>query len=130
MVGKRRVLLVEDDPEHAQLIRDCLALDGSFIVDWVDYAHLIWDALDNNTYHIVLLDYRLPDGNGLDVLDEINDRCYQIPVVMVTAQGDEQVAAQSVQRGAADYVVKKIDLFSELYFLWANTMKILLLKAR
>jgi PAS domain S-box-containing protein len=55
----------------------------------------------------VLLDYRLPDRDGLEVLEELTaDAEGQVPVVMLTGQGDESVAVQAMRRGAQDYLVK------------------------
>jgi two-component system cell cycle sensor histidine kinase/response regulator CckA len=58
-------------------------------------------------YDVVLLDYRLPGENALDVLRTICvERALRVPVVIVTGQGDEDVAAQTLRLGATDYLVK------------------------
>ena len=64
------------------------------------------DAKGRDAYEIILLDYMLPDGTGLDVLKQLPERDCQIPVIMVTGQGSEQIAAQAIQNGAADYLIK------------------------
>ena len=109
-----RVLIVEDDPGHAQIIQDYLTMDESFMVEWVDCVEDMWAELQEGGYDIVLLDYRLPDGNGLEVLAEISTRGFELPVLMVTARGDERVAAKAIRLGAADYVVKDADYFLSL----------------
>lgn len=56
---------------------------------------------------LLLLDYRLPGDSGLNILKSVRiERGYDIPVVIVTGQGDEEVAALTMRLGAADYVVK------------------------
>ncbi|MGO9021417.1 MAG: PAS domain S-box protein, partial [Syntrophobacteraceae bacterium] len=57
-------------------------------------------------YDVILLDYRLPDMNALDLFKELQVLKQDLPVVFVTGQGDEEVAAQAVRLGAMDYVVK------------------------
>ncbi len=58
-------------------------------------------------YDVVMLDYRLPGHSGLDVLKVLREeRGLDLPVVMVTGQGSEEVAAMAMRLGATDYVVK------------------------
>jgi signal transduction histidine kinase/DNA-binding response OmpR family regulator len=64
------------------------------------------EALERGSFSLVLLDYSLPRMNGLEVLAEIRRRGVQVPVVMVTGQGDERVAVEAMQAGAVDYLVK------------------------
>jgi two-component system, cell cycle sensor histidine kinase and response regulator CckA len=109
-----RVLLVEDDPGHAQIVQDYFSLAESFLVEWVDCVEDLWVELKQGGYDVVLLDFRLPDGNGLDALVEISARGYDLPVLMVTARGDERVAAEAIRLGAADYIVKQSDYFMAL----------------
>ena len=58
---------------------------------------------------IVLLDINLPDGDGLEFLEEIgtDQAINKLPVIMLTGQGDERIAVRAMKLGAADYLVKK-----------------------
>lgn len=71
------------------------------------------DALQR--YHVLLMDYRLPGMNALDLIKELelHDR-QDIPVVLVTGQGDEEIAAQALRLGVADYVVKNQGYLQQL----------------
>ncbi len=109
-----RVLLLEDDYDQAEMIYEFLQLAGPFTVDLVNDIKSLWSRLTEGEYDVLLLDYKLPDGNGLDVLDDLPKRGYDIPVIMITGQGDEKIAAQSIQRGAMDYVVKGSDYLLSL----------------
>lgn len=104
--SKYHLLVVDDDQEQAGLISDYLGLSGPFDVELAFDTHSLWERVAARPYDAILLDYHLGDGNGLDILNELPRRGYQIPVVMVTGQGDERVATQAIQRGAVDYLVK------------------------
>ena len=96
------VLLVEDNPDHGHLIERRLRDEG---VD-VRRASTGREALASLTgMDLVLLDYRLPDMTGLEMLQEIR-RVGGPSVVMVTGMGSEEVAVEAMRAGAIDYVVK------------------------
>jgi two-component system cell cycle sensor histidine kinase/response regulator CckA len=106
MTDTYRVLIVDDDAEHAEMVTEFLKISGPFMVDWAGNVNALWARLAGNTYDILLLDYRMPDGNGLDALVEINNRNYKVPVIMITGQGNERVAVRAMQLGAVDYLIK------------------------
>lgn len=100
------ILIVDDNPDHAQLAVEFLGLSGYPQVTLAHSAADLWARLAAETYDVILLDHNLPDSSGLDVLSDIARRGHRVPVVMVTGRGDERVAAQAIQRGAIDYLVK------------------------
>jgi PAS domain S-box-containing protein len=106
MSDSYRVLIVDDDAEHAEMVSEFLKISGMFVLDWAGNVNSLWNCLEAKAYDIILLDYRMPDGNGLDALVEINNRHYQVPVIMVTGQGNERVAVRAMQLGAVDYLIK------------------------
>ena len=70
-------------------------------------AHLPATTGEQCAWDVLLLDYRLPGMNALEVLKTLHDeRCVHVPVVLVTGQGDEEAAAQALRLGASDYLVK------------------------
>ncbi len=66
--------------------------------------------LASTTTDVALLDLRLPDGSGLDLLDALIDADPDLPVIMMTAYGSVADAVDAMQRGARDYVQKPLDL--------------------
>ncbi|MGH2524986.1 MAG: response regulator, partial [Anaerolineales bacterium] len=109
MTDSLRVLIVDDNEDHARLAAEFLMASGSFAIEVAQDLQELWDYLAAQEFDVVLLDYNLPDGNGLEALAEFPERGHRVPVVMVTGRGDERVAAQAIQRGAIDYLVKAGD---------------------
>lgn len=114
MIENNRILLVDDDREQAEMVREYLRLSGFPSVDHVVSLKELWERLQRQPYDLILLDYMLSDGTGLDALKEIARRNIDLPVVMVTGQGDERIAATAIQHGAVDYIVKTSDYLNHL----------------
>jgi two-component system, cell cycle sensor histidine kinase and response regulator CckA len=100
------VLVVDDDDEHAEWIAEFLRISGPFTSDRAKDVAELWTQLYNHSYDTILLDYKLPDGTGLDALVEMQNRGYLVPVIIVTGQGDERIAVKAMHLGAADYMIK------------------------
>jgi len=102
------VLLVEDNEEHAQLLRGLL-VDSDEPVFEVSHFTTLRDALDGldlHSPHIILLDLTLPDSEGLNTFLRMQRRVPELPVVVLTGHDDEALAVETVHRGAQDYLVK------------------------
>ncbi|MBL7176127.1 MAG: response regulator [Desulfobacteraceae bacterium] len=103
-----KILLAEDNADHRELIS--LALAGHDpawqVEEVVSGEEALYRLAEGNAYDLVLLDYRLPKRDGLNVLEEFMQGVVLPPVVMITGEGDEQVAVEAMKGGAYDYVVK------------------------
>ncbi len=99
-----RVLVVDDDPSLARLIQHLLTVQGFGPTTHVTTGRDALQALDE--IDIVLLDHELPDASGLEILDAIRARPAPPAVVMITAHGNESLAATALRRGADDYLAK------------------------
>jgi len=104
-----RILLVEDNADHRELMR--LALtghDSTWEVEGVGSGEeALCLLLGGEVFDLVFLDYSLPLRDGLWFLGEIRRGKASPPVVMVTGRGDEGVAVEAMKRGAYDYMVKQ-----------------------
>ena len=110
-----RVLLVDDDVDHAMIVRRTLERQGGFSVKHVVDGPACLEALaQEQDFGVVLLDYSLPRMNGLEVLAKIREGAVAVPVVMATGQGDERIAVQAMNTGAIDYVMKTSGYFATL----------------
>jgi two-component system cell cycle response regulator len=104
-VQKLRLLIIEDDVDQRDLIRE--TLEDQFGRGTVTGVSTIADALaqDLASFDMILSDYNLPDGSGLELVEEIRRRC-STPVIMVTGENVGQIAIEAIKRGATDYIVK------------------------
>lgn len=109
-----RVLIVEDEPDVSMLAGDLLKRELSARVEVAADCASARKSLSAGNFDVVLLDYRLPDGDGLALLGEISQASSPPAVVMVTGHGDERVAASAFKLGASGYVVKDESLSSTL----------------
>lgn len=104
-----RILLVEDEPALARTMRDFLMLEN-YTVDVAPTVALASDALAADDYDAVVLDLTLPDGDGLDLLAEIQSRAEVPAVIMVTARGSVEDRIAGLRKGADDYLPKPFSL--------------------
>ena len=101
------ILLVEDNPDHAELIRRVLERQSRPVqVTAVGSGADCLEMLRHHSYSAVLLDYTLSGMDGLTVLKKIRQQGHTPPVIMVTGQGDEAVVVEAMQEGASDYLIK------------------------
>lgn len=105
-----RILLVEDDPADARLVRRKLERELSR-PDWfrLDHASFLQQALDligKGDHDVILLDLNLPDSEGVDTVRRVRETEPKTPVVVFTVAGDEETALAALRAGAQDYLVK------------------------
>lgn len=100
-----RLLLVEDEVELSELVVEQLTAFGH-AVDSVDCVEDALAALATIAYDVVLLDLRLPDGDGLDVLRYLRGRTASTPVIALTARAAIEDRVRGLNAGADDYVTK------------------------
>jgi two-component system phosphate regulon response regulator PhoB len=104
---KTTILIVEDEPAIVELLTFTLRAAGWHVVVAVDAAGA-WDALQRELPALVLLDWMLPDQNGLQLLGRIRAerRLQNLPVIMLTAKSMEEDKVAGLDKGADDYVTK------------------------
>jgi DNA-binding response OmpR family regulator len=102
-------LHVEDEPDFADLVGAQLRGRG-FIVDHVADAEGARSALETAQFGLVLLDRRLPDGEGLSVIEAVRRTQVKAPVIVVTALDAANRAVEGLDLGADDYIRKPFDI--------------------
>jgi len=114
-VEKSNILIVDDNEDHQILMEESLK-------QFIREANIVFAGtgeecfleLSKKNYDVVVVDFNLSDMNGLEVLRSMNYKEYNIPVVMVTAFGDENIAVDAMKLGACDYIVKSEDYLKRL----------------
>src|SRR5450830_115068 len=108
MTPTTRILYAEDNPQDADRARSHLQLLApEFEIEIADTGQGCLDQLRETEFDLLLLDHRLPDMDGLDVLKTLVHAGLQFPVVMVTGEGDEDLVVKALRLGAANYVPKQ-----------------------
>lgn len=104
-----RILLVEDDDEQAELLEEYLTISGPFVTERTNTIKGFWKQISSVKYDAILMDYSLPDGDGLSTLGRLTYRNHSLPVFMISGHSDERLAIRAMQLGAKDYLVKGTD---------------------
>ena len=101
-------LIIDDDEEVAALLARFVAKAGlnSQTVHSLKAARSVLSSISPD---VILLDLRLPDGSGLDYLTELRAKVPQIPVVMVTGEGEVDLAVKAMRNGAKDFLLKPVE---------------------
>src|SRR6266566_959563 len=103
------ILLVEDDPGQAALLRETLTDIEQLDIE-VTHVTRLGEAKQQlrsgSGFDVVLLDLSLPDSRGLSSLTGLLDTAQDVPIVVLTAMDDQALAIQALRSGAQDYLVK------------------------
>ena len=108
-----KLVIIEDDDAHFQLIKRAIIKaypDAS--IHYFQEAAGCLERLDEINPDLVIADYLLPGMNGIEFLEFLNREKRDIPVIIITGQGDENIAIQAMKLGAWDYLVKSGDFFT------------------
>ncbi|MBF0626658.1 MAG: response regulator [Magnetococcales bacterium] len=104
------ILLIEDHPAEAQLIRELLegSMLDSFRVAHADTLHHGLQSLTQNLFQLILLDLNLPDSQGLATLHAVRAAHPRLPIIILTNLDDKELALEGVRCGAQDFLVKTV----------------------
>ena len=100
-----RILLVEDTPALARTYKGFLRHE-EFALDHVESGGAAKEALKSGDYDLLLLDLRLPDVPGEEIMAWMRESGTELPVIVITAQGSVGVAVEAMQAGAVDFLMK------------------------
>jgi two-component system response regulator AtoC len=108
-MAQDRVLIVEDEKLIRWSIKSRLEEKG-YIVSEVDSGKKAFDLLEEEDFDLMLLDFRLPDTTGLEILRRVRQEAPETSVVMMTAYGTVESAVEAMKLGAFDYLTKPVNL--------------------
>ena len=108
-MDKSKILIAEDEKTQRDLLEGFLKKEG-FSVEAVANGREALQKIEKDYFDVVLVDYKMPELDGLHTLREIRKLYPDLPVVMMTAYGTVETAVASMKEGALDYLTKPIDL--------------------
>ncbi|MBQ7678604.1 MAG: response regulator transcription factor [Butyrivibrio sp.] len=106
MESKQRVMIVEDEARMRKLVRDFLTRDGFEVIEAADGQEGLDIFFSRGGIDLILLDVMMPRKNGYEVCQEIRDSGSTVPIIMLTAKGEEQDELQGFDLGADEYITK------------------------
>ncbi len=106
---KLSILIVEDGQIQREMLRDFLRKEGHTVAE-ADSGEKALAEVRSSYFDLLLMDYKMPGMNGLEVLQEVKKMNPEIDVIMMTAYGTIETAVEAMKAGAVDYVTKPIDL--------------------
>ncbi len=117
----KHILVIEDELDHADLIRRALANAASPCrISHVETLAAGRALATEDTPELALVDYRLPDGSGDEFVAWAADR---FPVILLTAFGNERIAVEAIKAGALDYVIKSPEMFADMTHLVERALR-------
>jgi PAS domain S-box-containing protein len=110
-----KVVIIEDEEAHFNLMKRAIAREFSSasVVHFQD-ATTCLKRLDQINPTVIITDYLMPGMNGIEFLEVLNQQNIGAPVIMITGQGDENIAVRAIKSGAKDYLVKSGEFFTLL----------------
>src|SRR5512133_776573 len=99
------ILIIDDEFEIRESLQTLLELEGYFVETAADGEEGL-TQIAQRPYDLVLLDFALPDRNGIEILHDIRERAPELAVIMITAYGTVENAVNAMQGGAANFIQK------------------------
>ncbi len=103
------ILIVDDHEPSRKAMRHAITTWGYSALTAASYAEALEEA-EHHEFDLALIDYMLPDGNGIDLLGQLLVRKPGVPVIIITGYGDIGLAVKAVKAGAYDFLTKPVKL--------------------
>ncbi len=108
-LSKPCILITDDEKSIRNSLREILEYEDYQVMEASSGANAL-KILKNNNIDLLLLDIKMPEMNGLEVLDKINNKGYDFPVIMISAYANIETAVEATKKGAVDFIEKPPDL--------------------
>ena len=107
-MSKPKILIVDDDADLQEILKDSFEAEGYF-VRTADDGERALEIIEQNPPDVVVLDFRMPKVNGLEVLKRIKGVNPGLPVIMITAYGRELNVSELTKEGMYTLLIKPLD---------------------
>ncbi len=114
-MNKKHILVADDDPSIRSLLKTFLENEGFAVSEAKNGAEVIGRLNNGSKPDLVVMDVRMPEMSGIDVLQKINEQGIEVPVLLMTAYGTANLAIKAIQLGAHDYITKPFELEEVLH---------------
>ncbi len=104
----KRILIVEDDVVFAKVLESFLKKKG-FISQYATNVSNAKESISNNDFDLFLLDYRLPDGTGLDIVQHLKEKRKSFLSIMMTSFHDVRTVVRAMKMGVSDFITKPVN---------------------
>ena len=104
-----RILVIDDERSIRNTLKDILGFEG-YAVDLAENGSLGLELVKNTDYDIILCDIKMPEMDGIEVLEKIMELKSDTTVVMISGHGNIDTAVEAIKKGAFDFIVKPLDL--------------------
>lgn len=108
-MNRNKILIVDDEPNVCNFLSEFLDYKGFEPTITLSGKEAL-QQLESEDFDLVLLDIIMPEMNGFEVLERINQIGNKVPVIILTGVRDQNVANDSIEMGAVDFISKPIDL--------------------
>ena len=115
----QKVLVVDDEPQAVELLEEFLTAKGYAVVGASGGAEAL-HKLKEERPHLMLLDIRMPEMGGLEVLRRAREIDREVGIVMITAVNEESMGREALRMGAYDYITKPLDFDYLERVLWVK----------
>lgn len=122
-----KILVIDDEKAIRNTLKDILEVEG-YSVDVAEDGHAGLEMFDNGNYELVLCDIKMPQMDGIEVLEKLQERQPDVPVVMISGHGNIDTAVDAIKKGAFDFIEKPLDLNRLLITIRNATDKTVLIK--
>ena len=120
----KRILLVDDEQVQRRLLTEILSPLGAEIVE-AENGNAALKQLESSSFDLLIMDRAMPQMDGLETLHRLREIGLTLPVIMISAFGDESYWAEAVSLGASDYLVRPVQeeaLFRAIRKVWEKKL--------
>ncbi|MDD3686424.1 MAG: sigma-54 dependent transcriptional regulator [Bacteroidales bacterium] len=104
-----KILIIDDERSIRNTLKDILTFE-SHNVDLAEDGKMGLQLAAENTYDIIFCDIKMPQMDGIEVLENLHESAPEVPVVMISGHGNIETAVEAIKKGAFDFISKPLDL--------------------